>query len=683
MLTRTRRATVVPPSGSSLEVVLGAYADRLAATSIDVSHVDVFSRQRPKQFFDLCKFHLSLLVDLPVEFNYYDPQSLDEVCPSSQTCKRRRPRHWAKFAASMNQTRKPESCGMTSNHKTADVYANVIKLMDHLSSGDYLKTEMIFRKSGNIVRQRELRRRVLSCVNVHFPNCITDSLAYKGAAAPSLVSSWRQKSRLKVCKARVTNETSKTETSDFKAHDYANTLKNVLREMREPILTQDLLPIFISVSKLTSGNMNDRGERVPLRPMDHRVAQAKQLKAIRILRFLLPERNQRLLRRLLDLLTQTLLLNQSNHMSAESLGTIFGPLLLAPACVSPSEIHKQYGVLNNLTTLMIEQGSEGVFAVPLTLSEDIDRNLQADGHFNSRSLSQDSGVDTCSTSPSVQDENEAENADQTVLYTGLMFAQKSTNREQDEGDPSVAAGLSLTECAVAELCATVQALPKSDPRKARLIQRINNSNGGLTPRQQARNKRVREVVSTFSSTPESLCHTPLKRCNPTDTQDLTGDTPVSVAVKRSCLESIDAPEVRSLDQASATTSSSSIGSTLTTPLCCPLIGVLTSSLKSQNQTKPARHRTLPRTASSRKKTNSPIFSEMGTPFSLSICTESECLEQQDVPTETENTSTIAVPRQTTCLLSMRVRRNYNCASIEKPDLPTSDVRTSLKLTNSF
>ncbi len=82
------------------------------------------------------------------------------------------------------------------------------------------------------------------------------------------------------------------------------------------------------------GNLNDKGERVPLGESDYHVAVAKQLKAVRLLRFLLPERNQVLLRKFLDLLTVTLLHSQINRMSAESLGTLFGPVMLAPTGVS-------------------------------------------------------------------------------------------------------------------------------------------------------------------------------------------------------------------------------------------------------------------------------------------------------------------------------------------------------------
>ncbi|VUZ53279.1 unnamed protein product, partial [Hymenolepis diminuta] len=69
--------------------------------------------------------------------------------------------------------------------------------------------------------------------------------------------------------------------------------------------------------------------------------------------------NQYLLRRLLDLLSQTLAHSDVNGMSTKSLGTIFGPLLFAPSCRSHDDLHRDYDSLNALATVMIEQGSEG------------------------------------------------------------------------------------------------------------------------------------------------------------------------------------------------------------------------------------------------------------------------------------------------------------------------------------
>ncbi len=92
------------------------------------------------------------------------------------------------------------------------------------------------------------------------------------------------------------------EHCDYTIHDYTTALKSALREMPQPLLTNELLAVLNSVADLTNGNLNKDGERTLLSPEDLLIAQAKQLRAIRLLRLLLPERNQSLLRRLLETL---------------------------------------------------------------------------------------------------------------------------------------------------------------------------------------------------------------------------------------------------------------------------------------------------------------------------------------------------------------------------------------------
>ncbi len=136
------------------------------------------------------------------------------------------------------------------------------------------------------------------------------------------------------------------EHCDYTIHDYTTALKSALREMPQPLLTNELLAVFNSVADLTNGNLNKDGERKLLSPEDLLVARAKQLKAIRLLRLLLSKRNQTLLRRLLDRLTETLKHSEDNRMTSSSLGTLFGPLILAPADVSFTNIyHKFIGLI--------------------------------------------------------------------------------------------------------------------------------------------------------------------------------------------------------------------------------------------------------------------------------------------------------------------------------------------------
>ncbi len=52
-----------------LQDQLKDYAERLSAIStVDVQLVRKFRKENPKKFIDLCKFHLSLLIDLPQDF---------------------------------------------------------------------------------------------------------------------------------------------------------------------------------------------------------------------------------------------------------------------------------------------------------------------------------------------------------------------------------------------------------------------------------------------------------------------------------------------------------------------------------------------------------------------------------------------------------------------------------------
>ncbi|EUB63300.1 Rho GTPase-activating protein [Echinococcus granulosus] len=613
-----------------------AYADRLAATTAAVDYVNLYRNQKPQQFIDLCKFHLSLLVELPADFNNYNPRACTGTeFTGDATCKHKKNRPWTRLASSMGQMHKSdestngkctlaEFCtslvllpivisvsalnldlsGSARTRRINAIYENIMKLMDHLSTDENLKMEMIFRKSGNIVRQRELRRRILSGVKVSFPVSFvnTSDCAPSSSSSSSSGFPWSRKSCRRSIKVKAEASEAKPGTFDeLKGHDYANTLKNVLREMRNPILTRELLPIFVSVSKITSGHVNDEGVQVPLSPADFQVAQAKQLMAVRILRFLLPERNQRLLRRLLDLLTETVSYAQLNGMSAESLGTIFGPLLLAPTCSPNPDLHKHYDTLNSLTTLMINQGSEGVFGIPEALVDDMDRNLASNGLLGGRSPSKDSGLDTCSMTSSGHEEDARD-----ALYTGLMFAKSSESQGGIQSD-LCDVGLTITECAVAELCATVQALPDSDPRKARLVQRINNSNGGLTP--QVR-KRLRDVLLV---SPSSMHRTSFRRLETPSNAVLSG----ALAKRQTSRAPVVEVNGGLGGEISTTYSSSSLGVGNVGSLCCPLFGILSSTIRSVNQQPKQPHRE----QNWHKKPaaiGSPIFGDMGAPIAENI-----------------------------------------------------------------
>ncbi len=79
-----------------------AYADRMAQTTTQLANFRNYRHCRPQQFFDICKFHLSMLVDFPIEFNYCPPlEGTDSITGPMQDEPIRRARPWNRLAASM------------------------------------------------------------------------------------------------------------------------------------------------------------------------------------------------------------------------------------------------------------------------------------------------------------------------------------------------------------------------------------------------------------------------------------------------------------------------------------------------------------------------------------------------------------------------------------------------------
>uniref|UniRef100_A0A0X3NXU7 Rho GTPase-activating protein 19 n=1 Tax=Schistocephalus solidus TaxID=70667 RepID=A0A0X3NXU7_SCHSO len=493
--------------------------------------------------------------------------------------------------------------------------------------------------------------------------------------------------------------------------------------------------ISFCLSGLTMGNLDGNGNRVPLSPLDYKVAIAKQLKALRILRLLLPEKNQQLLRRFLDLLRRTVQLSHLNKMSAENLGTVFGPPLLAPIGTPAAELHRQYANLARLATLMIEQGSTGIFSVPTTLAEDVIRNLPQDSTESlasfTRSLSADSGVDSCGSSTDISQPLSATGpalggigkrakpspTSSLVIYTGVIYAHPSGGRNGDaNGTPS--SSLSDTEFAVAELCATVQALPDTDPRKLCLIQRINNSNGGLTPALQVEYKRLRDALSSPSLTP--LSKAVGKASWPRETvRDMTrrkaSERPAGILAKRPCskyltvlgLADHEVAAAAAPKDGEATTSSTSLDGRCA-PFCCPIISVLASPFRRPVHSDIARVRPVKSSLGNVEPValneqepvfeepsyeddfddcqngqeedaaatfaHSPIFSGLG--INSPVSSDSEFFEQVEFLCSPVLRAPLAsfpqnVRRSSTCLSHLRVRRNYarHVKDYYKPRVP--------------
>ncbi|KAF5405454.1 Rho GTPase-activating protein 19 [Paragonimus heterotremus] len=529
------RVACVEPS--ELEMTLEQYATWIADAEPESSQFKRFRETWPSRFFELCRVHLAVLIDLPLEF-LDDAKEAFACCSGSHSVDAGSERsahgsvRWplvpwprlrcaphAQTPSCFYDVESAKPCAVRTNRGASDVAIrvcandvlarNILTLMDALDTKTRLSTEGIFRKTGNVIRQRTVRQRILSDKSLN-----VDALLEYHEPRP-----WKPPGR-----AYATGHSRKCIQSQLSpqiplspqinVHDLASGLKGVLYDLPEPLLTHRLLPLFVQVAGLTNGRIDDRGNRTYLRPIEEKIAAAKQLKALRLLCLLLPQSHSVLLRRLLMLLTHTLEHSAVNRMTADSLGTLFVPLLLSPSKVHPRDLHTHYNSLAKLATVMISHGVEGLWQVPKSFSQDVTRNLYIletnlscyDPRHNRsesadtprlkfhehapqtqlmRTQSSDSGLGW--TDAGSQSNSDVESAlfltptlitrpaELPDLVTSINFAVRSHLDNVDSPD------CGETEYAVAELYATVQSLPDNDPRKRRLIQRFNATNGGLIP----------------------------------------------------------------------------------------------------------------------------------------------------------------------------------------------------------
>ena len=173
-----------------------------------------------------------------------------------------------------------------------------------------LRTEGVFRKSGSHLRMRQLREQWET-------GLLSDFI---GRERGVLTGHYRFSTEL------------------HRTHDIAGLLKEFLRELPQPLLTRELLPLFIYVSRCPS-------KCVP--------------SALRSLVCLLPDRNRILLQLLLLLSRLVLRHSIDNKMDAHSLATV-----LAPGILPNLTNQKEYTLTSVSVVRQLIDTSNELFQIP-------------------------------------------------------------------------------------------------------------------------------------------------------------------------------------------------------------------------------------------------------------------------------------------------------------------------------
>ncbi|KAK6635561.1 hypothetical protein RUM44_000813 [Polyplax serrata] len=254
----------------------------------------------PEQFFTLVRMHLSFVLDLNTD---------DCDGNTEKKCKIN------KWNLPFTKKQKPGSktCfeGTVLNIEFIDQMKPVIEF---LRKEENICQEGIFRRSGRVTRQQELKMLLHQGVILNFND------------------------------------------SQFSVHECATVLKNILSELPESVLTDAHYPAYCQIAEFCNGKSSGSNERL--------------LRAIQLLILLLPSENRMFFKEIIELLHLAFTHESKNRMSADNLATLFTPHLLCPRKLSPEALHTNSQVMSRVVAFMIETGSE-LFHIPPTVATDV------------------------------------------------------------------------------------------------------------------------------------------------------------------------------------------------------------------------------------------------------------------------------------------------------------------------
>ncbi|KAG5885773.1 hypothetical protein JTB14_031209 [Gonioctena quinquepunctata] len=271
----------------------------------DESIAERFKRDYTQQFHILVRMHLSFLLDITTD---------ERECFSEKGKLKR----WNLVPFS----KKSKLRGvMEGAPLTQEGICQVYQLIEFLKKEDSMKSEGIFRRTGSLERQQDLK-----------------TLLNQGV-------------------------TMLLEEGTYNVHDCASVLKGFLSELPDPLLTEVHFPVYCQIAE-SCGILRNQPQEVKL------------LEALQLLLLLLPTENKVLLKDILELLHMTASYESFNKMSPDNLAKLFTPHLLCPRKLSPETLLKDSQALFGIISFMIKKSPE-LFKLPNKLILDFKKTALA------------------------------------------------------------------------------------------------------------------------------------------------------------------------------------------------------------------------------------------------------------------------------------------------------------------
>ncbi|XP_076372020.1 rho GTPase-activating protein 19-like isoform X2 [Tachypleus tridentatus] len=220
---------------------------------------------------------------------------------------------------------------------TQEAICQVFQLIKYLSKDYNIGQEGLFRKTGSVTRQQELK-----------------TLLTVGAIID-------------------------LDAGHYSSHDCASVLKNFLAEMPEPLLTESHFTVHCRVPRLYQHD---------LPPSLRDKVLKRQIKIVQLLVLLLPIENQLLLKDILVLLHKVTKAREMNKMDSVSLATLFAPHILCPRKMSATELQADFDNMVKVVSFMIDHVHE-LFEAPTELVQDIKMHFKDQEVILSSSVTDD------------------------------------------------------------------------------------------------------------------------------------------------------------------------------------------------------------------------------------------------------------------------------------------------------
>ncbi|XP_038214171.1 rho GTPase-activating protein 19 isoform X3 [Zerene cesonia] len=273
----------------------------------EIKLIERLRQENLEQFFTLVRMHLSFVVDINTD---------DVDCSTDKPKQFRWNFHKKSKNAATNTSQSNTNTtknNAEANSITEEGIARLNELIDFLSKSDNVTQEGIFRRTGSLSRQQELRQ-----------------LLHTGSSLG-------------------------LDEGKFSVHDCASVLKGFLAELPQPLLMDQYYQTYCILAAQYPPNAES--------------SETKLLTALQLLLLLLTPSHRSFLERLLSLLRLVADNEASNRMSPDTLATMFTPHLLCPRKLSPENFHTDSIALSPVISFMIRH-SFRLFEAPAQLATD-------------------------------------------------------------------------------------------------------------------------------------------------------------------------------------------------------------------------------------------------------------------------------------------------------------------------